>query len=81
MGAWPEKWSFFRGTTPCLSALLAAERYAEILDLLESSSMKFWSCHNYGVKALAALGWKNPSSGSGTWSPLGAGGVILCCVF
>lgn len=49
---------FFKGTTNCLSALLAAERYEEILALLDMAPYKMWHYRQYGVKALAALGKK-----------------------
>ena len=48
----------FKGTTNCLSALLAAERYDELLELLEMAPYKMWHYRQYGVKALAALGKK-----------------------
>jgi hypothetical protein len=49
---------FFKGTTNCLSALLAAERYSDILDLLDLAPHKMWHYRQYGVKALAAMGKK-----------------------
>ena len=49
---------FFMGTTYCLSALLAAERYSEILALLDMAPYDMWHYRQYGVKALAALGRK-----------------------
>ncbi len=52
----PNLRGFFKGTTNCLSALLAAERYAEILDLLELERHGMWDYRQYGVKALAAMG-------------------------
>ncbi len=48
----------FKGTTNCLSALLAAERYDELLELLEMAPYKMWHYRQYGVKALSALGKK-----------------------
>lgn len=54
----PSLRGFFRGTTNCLSALLAAERYDELLPLLEMAPYKMWHYRQYGVKALAALGRK-----------------------
>ena len=47
---------FFKGTTNCLSALLAAERYEDILALLEMAPHDMWHYRQYGVKALAAMG-------------------------
>lgn len=47
---------YFKGTTACLSALLAAERYEDILELLAMAPYQLWFYRQYGVKALAALG-------------------------
>jgi len=47
---------FFKGTTNCLSALLAAGRNQELLDLLEMEPHGMWHYRQYGVKALAAMG-------------------------
>lgn len=44
----------YHGITACLDALLRAERYAEIYDVLKSE--KFWSYKRWTVKALAAQG-------------------------
>ena len=52
----PNLRGFFCGTTNCLSALLAAERYDDILELLEFEPHKMWHYGQYGVKALAAMG-------------------------
>lgn len=49
---------FFMGTMPCLSALYAAERYQDLLDLLAHSPYPFWPYHRWGVHALAAQGNK-----------------------
>ena len=46
----------FHGTTACLSALYAAERYDDLLDLLETES--FWPYKRWAVRALAAQGKK-----------------------
>ena len=54
----PERRGFFKGTTNCLSALLAAERYDELLALLEMAPYKMWHYREFGVKALAAMGKK-----------------------
>jgi len=54
----PNMRGFFKGTTNCLSALLAAERYDELLALLNMAPYKMWHYRQYGVKALAALGRK-----------------------
>ncbi len=44
----------FHGTSACLSALYAAERYAELVDLLEAET--FWHYKLWAVRALAAMG-------------------------
>jgi hypothetical protein len=49
-----EPFRFFRGTTACLSALLAAQRFQEIIDLLAHET--FWPYRQWAVKALVALG-------------------------
>ena len=54
----PNLRGFFKGTTSCSSALLAAERYDELLALLEMAPYKGWHYRQYGVKALTALGKK-----------------------
>ena len=54
----PNLRGFFKGTTNCLSALLAAERYDELLALLETAPYKMWDYRQYGVNALSALGKK-----------------------
>jgi hypothetical protein len=46
----------FHGTTACLSALYVAERYDDLLDLLETES--FWPYKRWAVRALAAQGKK-----------------------
>lgn len=52
----PEHRGYYRGTTPCLSCLLAAERYQELLDLIETAPFLWWHYRRYGVRALAAQG-------------------------
>lgn len=54
----PSRRGFFKGTSNCLSALLAAERYTEVLELLELAPYKLWHERRYGVRALVALGRK-----------------------
>ncbi len=54
----PELRGFFKGTINCLSAMLVAERYDELLALLEMAPYKMWHYREYGVKALAAMGKK-----------------------
>jgi hypothetical protein len=47
---------YFPGATVCLSALVAAGRHQEILDLLAIDPRAIWHYRQYGVKALAAMG-------------------------
>lgn len=54
----PSLRGFFKGTTNCLSALVAAERHDDVLALLELAPYKMWHYRQYGVKALAAKGKK-----------------------
>ncbi len=54
----PSLRGFFKGTTNCLSALVAAERYDDVLALLELAPYKMWHYRQYGVKALTAKGKK-----------------------
>jgi hypothetical protein len=50
--------SYFKGTPVCLSSLLAAGRYQELLDLLEKAPLVWWEDRRWGVQALVALGKK-----------------------
>ncbi len=54
----PSQRGFFKGTSNCLSALVAAERYDDVLALLELAPYKRWHFRQYGVKALVAKGKK-----------------------
>ena len=47
---------YYKGTAACLSAMLVAGQYEELLALLESAPHKFWHDRQWGVRALAALG-------------------------
>ena len=49
---------YSQATVPCLTALLAAERHDELLDLLERAPQRMWYQRQYGVKALVAMGRK-----------------------
>lgn len=49
----PSLRGYFHGTTACLSALFCAQRYQEILDLLEPEV--FWHYRCWGARALARL--------------------------
>ncbi len=58
---WQEERSadgFYNGVIPCLSSLMAARRYQELVDLLEHAPFSFWSYHRYGFLALGAMGQK-----------------------
>lgn len=46
----------FKGTAACLSALYAAGRHEDLLNLLELSPCKFWHDRHWGVRALVAQG-------------------------
>lgn len=48
---------YFHGTSSCLSALYHAQRYAEIIDILQVDTI--WSYRRWAVKALAAMGRKS----------------------
>ncbi len=50
---------YFRGTAACLSSLLVAGRYQEVLDLLALGPTPFWDDRRYGVEALLAMGRKS----------------------
>lgn len=54
----PDRPTYFRGVVIGLSALLAAGRHEQILELLELEPRKAWCCRIFGVKALAAMGRK-----------------------
>ena len=47
---------YFSGTSHCLGSLLAAERYTELLELLETAPFRWWHYHLWGARALAAQG-------------------------
>ncbi len=44
--------NFYKGVIPCLSALLFAKRYDELLTLLENAPHKMWHYRKFGVDAL-----------------------------
>ena len=46
----------FHGSSACLSALFRAERYAEVVDILDGEI--FWPYKRWAVRALAAMGKK-----------------------
>ncbi len=47
---------YFKGTTACLSALLAAGRHEELLALIAMKPRPWWHDRRWGVKALVAMG-------------------------
>ncbi len=47
---------FFKSMPNCLSCLLVAKREQELLEVLALAPRKAWSTHQYGVRALVALG-------------------------
>jgi hypothetical protein len=55
----PSLRGFFKGTTNCLSALLAAQSYEDVLGLLEMAPYNTWHYRRYGVEALASMGRKS----------------------
>jgi len=54
----PELRGYFKGSTNCLSALFAAGRHEELLELVDMAPYKMWHYRQYGVKSLAAMGRK-----------------------
>ncbi|WP_143814584.1 hypothetical protein [Magnetofaba australis] len=46
---------YYRGVSPCLSSLLVAGRYQELIDLLELAPFPFWYYHRYGFFAIGRL--------------------------
>lgn len=55
----PKLRGYFKGTSNCLSSLLAAERYVDLLALVELAPYKMWHHRQYAVRALAAQGKKS----------------------
>ncbi len=53
-----KSFSYFRGTSSCLSCLLVAGRHQELLDLIELAPHISWYNRKYGVQALVAMGKK-----------------------
>ncbi len=49
---------YFKGTSACLAALLAAGRLQELLALIDKAPYTWWHYRRWGVKALSALGKK-----------------------
>jgi hypothetical protein len=57
----PKMRGHYHGTIACLASLYRAERYAELVELLEPE--KFWHYKRWAVKALAASGKKADAMG------------------
>jgi hypothetical protein len=55
----PNPGNYFHGATVCLSCLLVAGRFEEMLDLLALDRKPFWHYRRYGVEALLAMGKKS----------------------
>lgn len=53
----PSRHAFFHGTSACLSALYRAERYEEIVDLLDVDAI--WTYKRWSAMALVAMGKKS----------------------
>jgi hypothetical protein len=47
---------YFKGTSACLSALFAADRYDELLALIDKAPFRQWHNRHWGVQALASMG-------------------------
>ncbi len=55
--SWATKGSrYFHGTYACLSCMLKAERYNEIIELIDLAPYLSWDFRKYGVTALVQLG-------------------------
>jgi hypothetical protein len=56
--AWsdPRPGNYFRGTSICLSSLLAAGRHQELLEVLALQRFPFWHDRQFGMRALVAEG-------------------------
>jgi len=52
----PDVRGYYSGSSACLSALLTAKRYQELLVLVEAEPHGFWHYRQFGVKALLAAG-------------------------
>ncbi len=54
----PSPRAYFHGATACLSCLLVARRYQELLELLDLNRHPMWHYRRYGVEALLAMAKK-----------------------
>lgn len=50
------EYRYFKGVSACLSALIQAGQYEELLELLKLAPFPWWHERRWGVKALCALG-------------------------
>jgi hypothetical protein len=73
----PSLMGHFAGTYPCLSALYAAGRYKELLDLVDHCPYRIWHYRRWGVKALVAMGRKEQALSYAEESPRGYEGPML----
>jgi len=53
--SWQDRGGYFRGTPACLDCLLIAQRYEELLALIDTAPYLSWSYRRFGVQALAAM--------------------------
>jgi hypothetical protein len=51
-----DEYGFFVGTIPCLSALHAAGRFDEVLELVSHDRLKLWWYRRWAVESLVSLG-------------------------
>jgi hypothetical protein len=51
-----EPGNYFHGTPVCLSSLLVAGRYQQLLELLDKAPFIWWRDRHWGIQALAARG-------------------------
>jgi tetratricopeptide (TPR) repeat protein len=55
-GSWQSPGGYCKWTPACLSCLLTAQRYEELLALLDTAPYLTWGYRRFGVQALAAMG-------------------------
>ncbi len=56
--SWQERGGYFRGTPAFLGCLLVAERFDELLALIDTAPHLSWSFRRFGMRALAAM-WRS----------------------
>lgn len=52
----PGRYEHYHGQNACLSSMITAGQFEELLALLDLAPYRFWHNHRWGVKALVALG-------------------------